>query len=71
MDMIWKKRWGIELDGPAAPIVAELRARGFIAGSARDNVIRLLPPYVTPKKAFVEFIAALEAVLATVKEKAA
>lgn len=63
--------WGIELDGPAAPIVAELRAKGFIAGSARDNVIRLLPPYVTPKKAFVEFIAALEAVLATVKEKAA
>jgi predicted acetylornithine/succinylornithine family transaminase len=53
--------WGIELDGPAAPVVAELRNKGFIVGSARDNVIRLLPPYVTPKKAFVEFIDALEA----------
>ena len=59
----------IEHDG--APVVAELRTKGFIAGSARDNVIRLLPPFVTPKKAFVEFIEALEQVLATVKEKAA
>ena len=63
--------WGIELDRPAKPVLAELMARGFVAGSARDNVIRLLPPYITPKKAFAEFIEALEAVLATVKEKAA
>jgi predicted acetylornithine/succinylornithine family transaminase len=55
--------WGIELDGPAAPVIAELRNKGFIVGSARDNVIRLLPPYVTPKKAFVEFIDAVEAAL--------
>ena len=55
--------WGIELDGPAKPVVAELLAKGFICGTARDNVIRLLPPYVTPKKAFVEFIDALEAAL--------
>ncbi len=63
--------WGIELDGPAKPVVAELLAKGFVVGSARDNVIRLLPPYITPKKAFVEFIEALEHVLAIVKEKAA
>jgi predicted acetylornithine/succinylornithine family transaminase len=63
--------WGIELDSPAKPVVAELLARGFVAGTARDNVIRLLPPYVTPKKAFVEFIAALEQILAAAKEKAA
>src|SRR5229473_2792638 len=56
--------WGIELDGPAKPVVAELLNKGFVAGTARDNVIRLLPPYVTPKKAFVEFIEALEQVLA-------
>jgi acetylornithine/N-succinyldiaminopimelate aminotransferase len=63
--------WGIELDGPAKPVVAELLNKGFVVGSARENVIRLLPPYITPKKAFVEFIEALEQVLATVKEKAA
>jgi acetylornithine/N-succinyldiaminopimelate aminotransferase len=63
--------WGIELDGPAKPIAAELLARGFVVGTARDNVIRLLPPYITPKKAFVEFIAALEKVLESAKEKAA
>jgi predicted acetylornithine/succinylornithine family transaminase len=63
--------WGIELDRPAKPIAAELLERGFVVGTARDNVIRLLPPYITPKKAFVEFIAALEQVLAGAKEKAA
>src|SRR5258706_8670562 len=63
--------WGIELDGPAKPVVAELLNKGFVVGTARDNVIRLLPPYVTPKKAFAEFIDALEQVLAIVKEKAA
>jgi predicted acetylornithine/succinylornithine family transaminase len=63
--------WGIELDRPAKPIAMELLARGFVVGTARDNVLRLLPPFITPKKAFVEFIAALAEVLATAKEKAA
>ena len=63
--------WGIELDGPAKPVVAELLAKGFVVGSARDNVIRLLPPYVTPKKAFVEFIEALEQVLGKLERKVA
>jgi acetylornithine/succinyldiaminopimelate/putrescine aminotransferase len=56
--------WGIELDRAAAPVAKELLARGFVVGTAREKVLRLLPPYVTPKKAFVEFIAALEKVLA-------
>ncbi len=65
--------WGIELDRPAKPVVAELLARGFVCGTARENVIRLLPPYIVPKKALSEFIAALENVLASIssKEKAA
>jgi predicted acetylornithine/succinylornithine family transaminase len=58
--------WGIELDRPAKPIANELLAAGFVVGTARDNVLRLLPPYITPKKAFVEFIAALERALAAV-----
>jgi predicted acetylornithine/succinylornithine family transaminase len=56
--------WGIELDRAAAPVAKELLARGFVVGTAREKVLRLLPPYVTPKRAFVEFIAALEKVLA-------
>jgi predicted acetylornithine/succinylornithine family transaminase len=63
--------WGIELDRPASPIAAELLKQGFVVGTARDKVIRLLPPYIVPKQALVEFIAALEQVLAIVKEKAA
>ncbi|MDP9362439.1 MAG: acetylornithine/succinylornithine family transaminase [Acidobacteriota bacterium] len=63
--------WGIELDGPAKPVVAELLAKGFVAGTARDNVIRLLPPYVTPKKAFAEFVEALGQVLGKPERKVA
>jgi len=60
--------WGIELDRPAKPIANELLAAGFVVGTARDNVLRLLPPYITPKKAFVEFIATLERILAAVAD---
>ena len=63
--------WGIELDRPAKEVQAALLAKGFVVGTARDNVIRLLPPFVTPKKAFVEFITALESALSSAKEKAA
>jgi predicted acetylornithine/succinylornithine family transaminase len=55
--------WGIELDRPAKEIAAALLAKGFVVGTARDNVIRLLPPYITPKRAFVEFLTALQEVL--------
>ena len=63
--------WGIELDGPAKPVVAELLAKGFVVGSARENVIRLLPPYVTPKKAFAEFVETLEQILGNLERKVA
>jgi predicted acetylornithine/succinylornithine family transaminase len=63
--------WGIELDRPAKDIARALMAKGFVVGTARENVIRLLPPYITPKKAFIEFISALEQALAGAKEKAA
>ncbi len=63
--------WGIELDRPAKDIGCALLAKGIVVGTARENVIRLLPPYITPKKAFVEFISALEQALAGAKEKAA
>jgi acetylornithine/N-succinyldiaminopimelate aminotransferase len=63
--------WGIEFNRPAKSIAQELLAKGFVVGTARENVLRLLPPYVTPKKAFIEFISALEQVLAATQEKAA
>jgi acetylornithine/N-succinyldiaminopimelate aminotransferase len=63
--------WGIEFNRPAKAIAAELLAKGFVVGTARDNVLRLLPPYITPKKAFIEFIAALEQVCSAAQEKAA
>jgi acetylornithine/N-succinyldiaminopimelate aminotransferase len=63
--------WGIELDRPAAPVARELLAQGFVVGTAREKVLRLLPPYIVPKKALIEFIDALGSVLATSTEKAA
>ncbi|MEO8217898.1 MAG: acetylornithine/succinylornithine family transaminase [Acidobacteriota bacterium] len=55
--------WGIELTAPAAEIAAELMRRGFIVGTARENVIRLLPPYVVPRKALKGFVQNLELIL--------
>ncbi|MGA7614685.1 MAG: aminotransferase class III-fold pyridoxal phosphate-dependent enzyme, partial [Thermoanaerobaculia bacterium] len=60
--------WGIEIDRPAGPIAGELLDRGFIVGTARENVIRLLPPYIVPKKALVELIDALDDILSNEKE---
>jgi acetylornithine/N-succinyldiaminopimelate aminotransferase len=63
--------WGIELDRPASPIARELLSHGFLVGTAREKVLRLLPPYIVPKKALIEFMDALTLVLHGHKEKAA
>ncbi len=63
--------WGIELDRPASPVARELLEQGFVVGTARDKVLRLLPPYIVPKKALIEFIDTLTFVLSGNKEKAA
>lgn len=55
--------WGIELDRPASPIARELLGHGFVVGTAREKVLRLLPPYIVPRKALSEFINALGLVL--------
>jgi predicted acetylornithine/succinylornithine family transaminase len=57
--------WGIELDRPASPVARALLAQGFVVGTARERVLRLLPPYNVPKKALKEFIRALELTLET------
>jgi acetylornithine/N-succinyldiaminopimelate aminotransferase len=63
--------WGIELDRPAAPVARELLAAGFVVGTAREKVLRLLPPYIVPKKALSEFLDTLAHILTVTKEKAA
>jgi len=64
--------WGLELDRPAGAVARELLSKGFVVGTARDRVLRLLPPYIVPKKALTEFISALEQTLAAAsQEKAA
>jgi predicted acetylornithine/succinylornithine family transaminase len=55
--------WGIELDREAAPVASSLLSRGFVVGTAGRRVIRLLPPYVTPKQAFREFLHVVAEIL--------
>ena len=55
--------WGIELDRPAAPVARRLLELGFVVGTARENVIRLLPPYIVPASALTAFARAFETVL--------
>ena len=55
--------WGIELSVPAAPVARQLLKKGFVVGTARNNVIRLLPPYIVPKNALKEFVKTLESLL--------
>ena len=55
--------WGIELVRPAGPVARALLERGFVVGTARERVIRILPPYIVPKKALKALLVALDAVL--------
>jgi predicted acetylornithine/succinylornithine family transaminase len=59
---------GIELDREAGPVQKTLLAKGFVVGTSRKSVLRLLPPYVIPKAALSAFLTALEE---TLKEGAA
>lgn len=56
--------WGIELDRDAAEIQKGLLRKGFVVGTSRSNVLRLLPPFVIPRPALKAFLAALDEVLA-------
>ena len=54
---------GIELDREAGPVQRTLLEKGFVVGTARKTVIRLLPPYVIPRAALSAFLTALEETL--------
>jgi acetylornithine/N-succinyldiaminopimelate aminotransferase len=56
---------GVELKGPAAPAVAGLRERGFLATRAGERVLRMLPPLVVKPAEIRKFLRTLDAVLKT------
>ncbi len=52
---------GLELDGPAQPVLAALREGGVLAGGSGDpNVIRLMPPLTASDDDVAAFVAAFE-----------
>ncbi len=55
--------WGIELDREAAPVARRLLDAGFVVGTARSTVLRLLPPYIVPRAALSAFLEELERIL--------
>ena len=55
--------WGVEIDRDAAGVQKKLLAKGFVVGTSRTNVLRLLPPYVVPRPALAGFLKALEEIL--------
>ena len=54
---------GMELKGPAGPVLKGLREQGMLATKAGDNVLRLLPPLIIKRSEIRTFLAALDAVL--------
>jgi predicted acetylornithine/succinylornithine family transaminase len=55
--------WGIELSGPAQPVIEQALARGLLLIAAGPNVIRLLPPLVITEDELAEGLAVLESCL--------
>lgn len=55
--------WGIELSGPAQPVIERALARGLLLMTAGPTVIRLLPPLVITEDELAEGLAILESCL--------
>ena len=56
--------WGIDLDRPAAPIVAAALERGLLVATAGERVLRLLPPLVVTDAELDEGLDILAEVIA-------
>jgi acetylornithine/succinyldiaminopimelate/putrescine aminotransferase len=54
---------GVVLRRPAAGVVDALLARGVVAGTAGERVLRLLPPYVIADEEIDRFLDTLASVL--------
>jgi acetylornithine/succinyldiaminopimelate/putrescine aminotransferase len=57
---------GIDLDGPAAPVVDAARARGLLVNGTARTVVRMLPPLTITEREIDEAIDRLDAALAEV-----
>jgi predicted acetylornithine/succinylornithine family transaminase len=55
--------WGVELDRPAAPVIALARARGLLLCSAGTQVVRVVPPLNVDPSLIERGLALLEAAL--------
>ena len=55
--------WGIELDGPAAPVMAAALEHGLLVTTAGENVVRLLPPLTVSDAELESGLAILREVL--------
>lgn len=55
--------WGIELSGPAQPVIERALARGLLLITAGPTVIRLLPPLIVTEDELAEGLAILESCL--------
>ena len=57
---------GIDLDGPAAPVVDAARSRGLLVNGTARSVVRMLPPLTISEQEIDQAIDRLEAALAEV-----
>lgn len=55
--------WGIELDGPAAPVMARALEDGLLILTAGERVVRLLPPLIIDEAELEEGLAVLQKAL--------
>ncbi|HEX6941229.1 MAG TPA: acetylornithine transaminase [Longimicrobiales bacterium] len=55
--------WGIELEGPAAPVASAALERGLLVTTAGERVVRLLPPLTITEAELDEGLAVLLEVL--------
>ena len=56
--------FGIEMHGPAGPVIKGLRERNILAIKAGDRVLRLLPPLVVGSGEIKRLLGALDEILA-------
>ncbi len=58
--------WGVELDRPAAPVVAAALERGLLINRTAETVLRLLPPYIIDAADVDRMAVVLDAALGAV-----